>query len=180
MSSGYQAYGSNSYGSTYAVEQDYYTAVGGAAASSYQSSQAALGADRYQSSALQRSDTSNSEATFMQQSAGTAAQPASSAYKPEGFASVGTSNYQISDQGHGTEGHNDAYNNTYEAASSSLEGYPATVIFDFTAEQENELTVRVGDEVVVGAEIDGWYQTTRVRDGVSGLIPASYAKLLQE
>jgi hypothetical protein len=59
------------------------------------------------------------------------------------------------------------------------EGSPAQVMFEFVAEQDNELTVRVGDQVVVGAEVDGWYHTTRALDGASGIIPASYVQLLQ-
>lgn len=53
----------------------------------------------------------------------------------------------------------------------------ATVLYDFNAEMENELTITVGEEVVIGAEVDGWYQATRVSDGQSGLIPAAYVKM---
>ena len=35
-------------------------------------------------------------------------------------------------------------------------------------------------QVVVGAEVDGWYHTTRLSDGASGLIPASYVQLLEQ
>ena len=46
---------------------------------------------------------------------------------------------------------------------------------EFVAETDDELTVTPGDAVVVQAEVDGWYQVTRVSDGRRGLIPASYA-----
>jgi hypothetical protein len=50
-------------------------------------------------------------------------------------------------------------------------------VYEFVAEQENELTVRVGEQVIVGEEIDGWRQTWRVSDNVGGLVPAAYVQL---
>ena len=43
------------------------------------------------------------------------------------------------------------------------------------AETDDELSVAPGEIIVIQAEIDGWYQVTRVSDGARGLIPASYA-----
>ncbi|KAK9807563.1 hypothetical protein WJX72_002624 [[Myrmecia] bisecta] len=70
-------------------------------------------------------------------------------------------------------------------AASSVGASPTTpparqakVIYGFDAEAEEELTVNVLDEVVVHAEVDGWYQVTRVRDGQRGLVPASYVNVL--
>lgn len=45
----------------------------------------------------------------------------------------------------------------------------------FVAETDDELSVAPGDFIVIQAEIDGWYQVTRLSDGARGLIPASYA-----
>ena len=42
------------------------------------------------------------------------------------------------------------------------------------AEGEDELSVALGEEVTVHAEVEGWVQVTRARDGVRGLVPASY------
>jgi hypothetical protein len=44
----------------------------------------------------------------------------------------------------------------------------------FQAESEEELSVAPGEEVTVHAEVEGWLQVTRARDGVRGLVPASY------
>ena len=49
----------------------------------------------------------------------------------------------------------------------------------FVAEADDELTVTPGDSVVIQAEIDGWYQVTRVSDGRRGLVPASYVNAMQ-
>jgi hypothetical protein len=49
----------------------------------------------------------------------------------------------------------------------------------FVAEADDELSVAPGDSVVVQAEIDGWYQVTRVSDGKRGLVPASYVTATQ-
>lgn len=46
---------------------------------------------------------------------------------------------------------------------------------EFVAETDDELSVVPGDAIVIQAEVDGWYQVTRVSDGRRGLIPASYA-----
>ncbi len=45
----------------------------------------------------------------------------------------------------------------------------------FAAETDDELSVAPGEIIVIQAEIDGWYQVTRLSDGARGLIPASYA-----
>ncbi len=44
----------------------------------------------------------------------------------------------------------------------------------FEAETEDEVSVAVGEEVTVHAEVEGWLQVTRARDGRKGLVPASY------
>ena len=44
----------------------------------------------------------------------------------------------------------------------------------FQAEGEDELSVEPGEEVTVHAEVEGWVQATRARDGMRGLVPASY------
>lgn len=48
----------------------------------------------------------------------------------------------------------------------------------FDAEAEEEITVVPGDEVIVHAEVDGWFQVTRVSDQSRGLVPASYVQVV--
>jgi hypothetical protein len=52
----------------------------------------------------------------------------------------------------------------------------ANVLFAFDAEAEGELSVAVGEEVWVEAEVDGWYSVYREGDGLRGLVPASYVE----
>eukprot|EP00798_Chlamydomonas_sp_ICE-L_P022806 gene22806-29971_t len=54
---------------------------------------------------------------------------------------------------------------------------PAVVLYDFVAELESELSISAGEELVVGSEVDGWYQVTRASDGATGLVPAAYVQL---
>ena len=43
------------------------------------------------------------------------------------------------------------------------------------AEQENELSLKEGEELEVqGPEEDGWYPVLRLADGQMGIVPASY------
>lgn len=58
---------------------------------------------------------------------------------------------------------------------SSQQWGNVTLVAAFVAETDDELTVSPGDAIVIQAEVDGWYQVTRVADGARGLIPASYA-----
>ena len=44
----------------------------------------------------------------------------------------------------------------------------------FKAEGDDELSVATGEEVTVQAEIEGWVQVVRARDGARGLVPATY------
>jgi len=56
-------------------------------------------------------------------------------------------------------------------------GQPATALYDFTAEGEQELSIRAGEQLVLGPEQDGWHWATRLSDGASGLVPGSYLQL---
>lgn len=47
----------------------------------------------------------------------------------------------------------------------------------FDAESEEEVTVSVGDEIIVHVEVEGWFQITRVADQTRGLVPASYVQV---
>lgn len=51
-----------------------------------------------------------------------------------------------------------------------------TVLYAFDAEGPGELSVDVGQAVVVQAEVDGWYQIYRPDDGQTGLVPCSYVQ----
>lgn len=64
------------------------------------------------------------------------------------------------------------------AARSSQLPAKATVLYDFTGEVQEELSVKAGDAVVVRAETDGWFDVIRDADGAAGLVPASYLQLV--
>ncbi|KAJ3345683.1 hypothetical protein HDU91_007268, partial [Kappamyces sp. JEL0680] len=56
----------------------------------------------------------------------------------------------------------------------------AKVLFDFDAENENELTIRVGDIVDITEEIDaGWWVGTIQGTGQSGMFPSNYTEVLK-
>jgi len=54
---------------------------------------------------------------------------------------------------------------------------PATVQYDFMGEAEGELTVTVGQGLVVLSELDGWFEVRRQADGAAGLVPASFLQV---
>lgn len=50
-------------------------------------------------------------------------------------------------------------------------------LYDYTAEEDNELTIRAGDKIVlVQADTDGSGWTEGEVDGRKGLFPTAYAK----
>ncbi len=160
----------------------------GYGADAYSTTDYYYGDQQKQQPTLSRADTSNSERTFMQQGGEYEQQHGPGGYDEFGDAadedSVGYSKPSQPQWKAAPSFKQQASlsaASSYKAAAGNDEAatysYPATVMFEFTAEQENELSVRVGDEILVRAEIDGWYQATRVSDGVSGLIPASYAQM---
>lgn len=51
------------------------------------------------------------------------------------------------------------------------------VFAGFEAESEEEVTVSVGDDIIVHLEVEGWFQITRVADQTRGLVPASYVQV---
>ena len=52
-----------------------------------------------------------------------------------------------------------------------------SVAAGFEAESEEEVTVSVGDEIIVHLEVEGWFQITRVADQTRGLVPVSYVQV---
>ncbi|PNH00698.1 hypothetical protein TSOC_013466, partial [Tetrabaena socialis] len=65
-----------------------------------------------------------------------------------------------------------------EAGAGAGGGGRGSVVYDFTAEMDGELTVGAGEELeLLGGEVDGWYTARVVSDGRQGLIPASYVQL---
>ena len=60
------------------------------------------------------------------------------------------------------------------AAAGAVAQRTTDVLYDFVAETDVELSVRAGEQVVIKGESDGWFQVSRVSDGQTGLIPASY------
>lgn len=54
---------------------------------------------------------------------------------------------------------------------------PGFDVAEFEAESEEEVSVSVGDEIIVHIEVEGWFQITRVADQTRGLVPASYVQV---
>lgn len=72
-----------------------------------------------------------------------------------------------------------AANGTGHISSETGGLQPALAMYSFLAELDNELSIYTGDVLQLGPEVDGWYQATRVTDGATGLVPASYVRLLE-
>lgn len=53
----------------------------------------------------------------------------------------------------------------------------ATCIFDHPAEEDDELTMQVGDSILVmEKDAEGWWMGQNTRTGASGLFPYNYVK----
>lgn len=63
--------------------------------------------------------------------------------------------------------------------SKASQGVRATVLYDYEAEEDNELTLREGDILTQVDQVDeGWWSATGP-DGSVGLFPANYVELLE-
>eukprot|EP01095_Lingulamoeba_sp_RSL-Kostka_P015142 TRINITY_DN686_c0_g2_i1.p1 TRINITY_DN686_c0_g2~~TRINITY_DN686_c0_g2_i1.p1 ORF type:complete len:475 (+),score=168.75 TRINITY_DN686_c0_g2_i1:583-2007(+) len=49
-------------------------------------------------------------------------------------------------------------------------------IFEFIAENDDELTIKVGDIIEIELEMDGWYKGLNTATGESGLFPSNYVE----
>lgn len=66
-----------------------------------------------------------------------------------------------------------------EVTLSSSEGLCAVVLYDYDAEEDNELTLREGQKLIHVDQVDeGWWSATGP-DGSVGLFPANYVELLE-
>ncbi|KAI0082484.1 hypothetical protein K474DRAFT_1655259 [Panus rudis PR-1116 ss-1] len=66
----------------------------------------------------------------------------------------------------------------HEEEDVPQDGDPAVVLYDFTADGEDELTVREGETLLVlEREGDEWWKV-RNQDGLVGVVPASYLELV--
>ena len=66
------------------------------------------------------------------------------------------------------------------AGSSAANGRRrGQVLYDFVAQGDDEVTVGVGDEVVIldDTKSEEWWMVKRVKDGKEGVMPSSYAEL---
>ncbi|KAI0873965.1 hypothetical protein GGS24DRAFT_517067 [Hypoxylon argillaceum] len=54
------------------------------------------------------------------------------------------------------------------------------ILYDFTAQGDDEVTVNVGDEVIIldDTKSDEWWQVRRVKNGKEGVVPGSYVESL--
>lgn len=65
----------------------------------------------------------------------------------------------------------------YAATTSTWVATDCFAVAEFEAESEEEVSVSVGDEIIVHIEVEGWFQITRVADHTRGLVPASYVQV---
>jgi len=49
------------------------------------------------------------------------------------------------------------------------------VLYDFSAENDDELTIKEGEELIIESETEGWFTGTN-KDGKTGLFPANYVE----
>ncbi|RKF56911.1 Actin cytoskeleton-regulatory complex protein sla1 [Golovinomyces cichoracearum] len=56
------------------------------------------------------------------------------------------------------------------------------ILYDFTAQEENEVTVTAGDEVILICDTknEEWWQIRRLKDGSEGVVPSSYVESIEE
>jgi len=55
------------------------------------------------------------------------------------------------------------------------EAVSCTVTFNYDAKDHDELTLKVGDVIVIAEEIEGWYKGSNDR-GQSGMFPSTYVQ----
>ncbi|KAH9254416.1 hypothetical protein BASA81_007529 [Batrachochytrium salamandrivorans] len=68
-----------------------------------------------------------------------------------------------------------------QQGNGGLEPILAVVLFDFTAEEEGELSLAKGEKVVILDQTDpDWWLGKRVSDGAQGLFPFNYADIQQQ
>ncbi|KAI0398409.1 hypothetical protein F5Y17DRAFT_2273 [Xylariaceae sp. FL0594] len=55
------------------------------------------------------------------------------------------------------------------------------ILYDFMAQGDDEVTVSVGDEVVIldDSKSDEWWQVRRLKNGKEGVVPSSYVEVLE-
>ena len=66
-----------------------------------------------------------------------------------------------------------------EAASSGSGQKKGHVLYDFMAQGDDEVTVAVGDEVIVldDTKSDDWWMVRRLKNGKEGVVPSSYVEV---
>ncbi|GAP90338.2 putative SH3 domain-containing protein [Rosellinia necatrix] len=55
------------------------------------------------------------------------------------------------------------------------------ILYDFTAQGDDEVTVLIGDEVIIldDTKSDEWWQVRRVKNGKEGVVPSSYVERME-
>lgn len=65
------------------------------------------------------------------------------------------------------------------AAAGGSEKRKGTILYDFMAQGDDEVTVAVGDEVVIldDSRSEEWWQVRRIKNGKEGVVPSSYVEI---
>jgi actin cytoskeleton-regulatory complex protein SLA1 len=65
------------------------------------------------------------------------------------------------------------------SAASGQEKKKGQVLYDFMAQGQDEVTVAVGDEVIIldDSKSDEWWQVKRIKNGKEGAVPSSYVEI---
>lgn len=65
------------------------------------------------------------------------------------------------------------------SAASGQEKKKGQVLYDFMAQGNDEVTVAIGDEVIIldDSKSDEWWQVRRIKNGKEGVVPSSYVEI---
>jgi hypothetical protein len=65
------------------------------------------------------------------------------------------------------------------SAATGQEKKKGQILYDFMAQGDDEVTVAVGDEVIIldDSKSDEWWQVRRIKNGKQGVVPSSYVEI---
>ncbi|TQS36410.1 hypothetical protein Golomagni_03142 [Golovinomyces magnicellulatus] len=70
----------------------------------------------------------------------------------------------------------------YIMADSGRSQKKGRILYDFTAQEENDVTFKAGDEVIIICDTknEEWWNIRRLKDGSEGVVPSSYVEAIEE